>query len=327
MDQRPGQPPSAQAATIDQRSGHTLPAQSANPAIIELRWLVFLHVVAQGSLSKTAAALDMPQSMVSRHIAQLEQQCGERLFRRTGRGVVLTEIGEQLLPRIAELAAGAERLADDIRSVRGQPVGEVMVGLLPTAVARYAGPLFAAVRAQMPGVRLHLSEGASAQLDEHLREGRLDMAIVLREEAGPCDDEALLARLPLHVVGPAGDPLFNTGALPFAALAGLPLVVPGRPHLLRARLDRLGAEHALRLDVAVEVDSVRLQYEVAAAGGGYAIAAAPPPGQDRRLAAARIISPVLERCVVLAVSPRRPHTRATRAVQRLICTLAGGLPA
>ncbi|MBY0240656.1 MAG: LysR family transcriptional regulator [Burkholderiaceae bacterium] len=303
-------------------------AQAANPTIIALRWLVFLRVVAVGSLSKAAAALDMPQSMVSRHIAQLEQQCGERLFRRTGRGVVLTEVGEQLLPRISELAAGAERLADDIRSVRGQPVGEVMVGLLPAAVARYAGPLFAAARAQLPGVRLHLSEGASAQLEEHLREGRLDMAIVLREEAqaggtaGDTGTEDLLARMPLHVVGLAGDPLLAAGALPFSALDGLPLVVPGRPHRLRARLDRLGAEHTLRLDIAVEVDSARLQYEVAAAGGGYAIAAAPPPGQERRLAAARIISPMLERFVVLAVSPRRPHTRATRAVQRLIRAMA-----
>ena len=293
-----------------------------DPAIIEQRWLVFLRVVAVGSLSKAAAALDMPQSMVSRHIAQLEQQCGERLFRRTGRGVVLTEVGELLLPRIGELAAGAERLADDIRSVRGQPVGEVMVGLLPSAVGRVAGPLFAAVRAQMPGVRLHLSEGASAQLDEHLREGRLDMAVVLREDDDRASDEDLLARVALHVVGPAGDPLLAHGEFPFAALAGLPLVVPGRPHLLRARLDRLVAEHALPLNVAVEVDSVRLQYEVAAVGGGYAIAAAPPAGLDRRLAAARIVSPELERHVVLAVSPRRPHTRASREVRRLICRLA-----
>ena len=293
-----------------------------DPAIIEQRWLVFLRVVGVGSLSKAAAVLDMPQSMVSRHIAQLEQQCGERLFRRTGRGVVLTEVGEQLLPRISELAAGAERLADDIRSVRGQPVGEVMVGLLPSAVGRLAGPLFAAVRAQMPGVRLHLSEGASAQLDEHLREGRLDMAVVLREDGDLANDEDLLERLALHVVGSAGDSLLADGELAFSALAGLPLVVPGRPHLLRARLDRLGAEHALPLNVAVEVDSVRLQYEVAAVGGGYAIAAAPPAGLDPRLAAARIVSPELERYVVLAVSPRRPHTRASREVKRLICSLA-----
>ena len=111
--------------------------------------------------------------------------------------------------------------------------------------------------------------------------------------------------------------------VPLAALSGLPLVVPARPHLLRARLDRLAAEHGLRLQVAIEADSVQLQYEVAAAGGGYAIASVAAGRLDERLASARIVQPELERFVVLAESLRRPHTRATRAVHRLVCALEG----
>lgn len=144
-------------------------------AVIDLRWRIFLRVVDAGSLSKAAAALAMPQSMVSRAISHLERQCGDRLFVRTGRGVVLTEFAAQILPRVARLAADADLLVEDIRNAQGQPMGDVMIGLLPSAVARYAGPLVARVRADMPGVRLHLVEGASAQLEEHLREGRLDM--------------------------------------------------------------------------------------------------------------------------------------------------------
>jgi Transcriptional regulator len=101
------------------------------PSILDPRWLVFVRVADLGSLSKAAIALDMPQSLVSRNIALLEQQCGERLFRRTGRGVVLTEFGESVLPRVSHLAEEADALADDIRSLRGQPIGEVLVGLLP----------------------------------------------------------------------------------------------------------------------------------------------------------------------------------------------------
>ncbi|PTT75638.1 LysR family transcriptional regulator, partial [Pelomonas sp. HMWF004] len=142
--------------------------------VLDARWRVFLRVADAGSLSKAALALDMPQSMVSRAISHLERQCGERLFIRTGRGVVPTDFGVQLLPRVARLAADADVLMEDIRAARGQPMGDVLVGLLPSAVARYAGPLAAAVRSQLPAVRLHLVEGASAQLEEHLREGRLD---------------------------------------------------------------------------------------------------------------------------------------------------------
>ncbi|RDU98831.1 LysR family transcriptional regulator [Trinickia dinghuensis] len=309
-------------------TGQAGPARATTPGaptIVDPRWFVFLQVSASGSLSRAAAALDMPQSMVSRNVAQLEQQCGERLFRRTGRGVVLTEFGEQMLPRVTRLAAEADALADDIRSARGQPAGEVLLGLLPSAVNHYAGPLFAAVRAELPAVRLHLTEAASAQLEEHLREGRLDMAVVLKEDEAHVGDSHVLARVPLHLVGPRGDPVVAGADVPLAMLSGLPLVVPGRPHLLRARLDRLASQHDLTLHAAVEVDSVRLQYEVVAAGGGYAIASVLPGKLDARLASSRIVAPVLERFVVLAESPRRPHTRATRAVRRLVCGLAEAL--
>ncbi|WP_081336183.1 LysR substrate-binding domain-containing protein [Burkholderia vietnamiensis] len=298
------------------------PRKPVSLTILDPRWSIFLSVAMSGSFSRAASALDMPQSMVSRSIAQLETQCGERLFRRTGRGVVLSEFGEQTLPRVASLKADAEALADSIRSVKGQPVGEVRVGLLPTAVKRFAGPLFAAARKQFPGVRLHLTEGASSQLEEHLREGRLDMALVLREEESAIRDGHVVARIPLHLVGLRGEAPVGAPEVPLAMLSGLRLVVPSRPHLLRARLDRLAAEHALTLDVAVEADSVGLQYAVASAGGGFAIASVLPGLLGDELASARIVQPELERFVVLVESPRRPATRATQAVKRLLLHVA-----
>lgn len=302
-----------------------MPEMPGTLPIIDPRWLVFIRVAASGSFSKAATTLDMPQSMVSRNIAQLEQQCGQRLFRRTGRGAVLTDFGEQMLPRVARLVEEADALADDIRNARGQPVGEVLVGLLPSAVGQFSAPLFGAVREQLPGVRLHLVEGASAQLEEQLRDGRLDMAIALREDEASIGGAHVLARVPLHLVGRSGDTLVSKSNVALAALSGVPLVVPSRPHLLRARLDQLAADHALSLQVAVEADSVRLQYEIAAAGGGYAIASVLPGQLDARLTSSRIVQPVLERFVVLAESPLRPHTRATLEVRRLIHLLAESL--
>src|SRR5207253_8933108 len=70
--------------------GTASPYPATALTIIDPRWTLFVRVVAAGSLSKAAVLLDMPQSMVSRNIALLESQCGERLFHRTGRGVVLT---------------------------------------------------------------------------------------------------------------------------------------------------------------------------------------------------------------------------------------------
>lgn len=288
-------------------------------SILDPKWLFFIEVAEQGSLTRASDVLDVPQSMVSRHINQLEMQCGSRLFRRTGRGVVLTEFGEELFPRLRALVSEADSITDAIRTTGGTPAGEVRVGMLPSTVPMLASKLFSLVRERFPRVKLHLSDGSSALLEEQLRDGRVDMALLLRE--GPVSDagESVLAQATLELVGQRGDPMLAGGTIALDALQGLPLVVPSPPHLLRARLDTLAEARGLRLHFAVEADSIRLQHEIAAVGGGYAITSGLfELRHDPRLASARIVKPELLRSVVLSTTLRRPHTLATREVQRLI---------
>jgi DNA-binding transcriptional LysR family regulator len=204
--------------------------------ILDPKWELFVKVADAGSVSGAALALDMQQSVVSRHITRLEQESGTRLFRRTGRGVVLTEFGQQVYPRVLALIRDAEQLADDMRTNSGTPVGDVRFGLLPSTVAVLAGPLFSAVRKSWPQVRLHFTEGSSAQLEEWLTQGRLDLALLLREEDTAAPEETVLTRLPLYLVVPAKDSLAGRKTINFDDVAALPLVLPSEPHPLRARL-------------------------------------------------------------------------------------------
>lgn len=295
-------------------------------SILDPKWSVFIKVAELGSLTKAATALDVPQSMVSRHISQLEQQCGSRLFRRTGRGVVLTEFGEQVFPRIEALIAEADRIADAIQSTGGMPMGEVRVGMLPSTVPLVASKLFSIVAERLPRVKLHLSEGTNAQLEEQLGDGRIDMALLLREGVVSESEELVVAQSVLQLVGPADAAILQAGTVALNELEGLPLVVPSHPHPLRARLHTLAEARGLKLNVAVEADSIRLQHEIAAAGGGFAITAG-LFGQlgDGRLVGVRIVKPELIRTVVLSSTLRRPHTLGTREVQRIIMQLVPDL--
>lgn len=291
--------------------------------ILDPRWGLFAKVAELGSLTQAANTLNSPQSAISRQIAQLETQCGGKLFRRTGRGVVLTEFGEVIYARIRPLLAEAGRLSDEILSSNNIPIGEVHVGLLPTCVPMFAGKLFRAVQEQFPRVRLHLVEGASAQLEEWLSTGRLDLALLLRE--GPVSDvsEPCLRSVCLDLIGLPDDPVIASGQIAFAALDGLPLVLPAEPHVLRKRLDLLAREHGIHLDVVIEADTIQLQREIAAAGAGYAIVASTLGlGVDHtRVGAARIVQPELVRHIVLGTTQHRPHTLATRSLTRLIIAL------
>ncbi|MFP5476831.1 MAG: LysR family transcriptional regulator [Gammaproteobacteria bacterium] len=297
------------------------------PTILDAKWRLFVHVAQAGSVTGAAGTLDMPASVVSRNIAQLETDAGTRLFRRTGRGVVLTEFGAQVLPRIQALMREAEQLADDMRTRSGLPMGDVRVGMLPSTVGVLAGPLFTEARRRWPEVRLHLTEGASGQLEEWLGQGRLDMATLLRETDTPDDaTELVLARLHLNLVMPRQHPLAGRKTVSFDELAGLPLVLPSDPHPLRARLVKLARDRGVALTCALEADSIRLQHQMVASGGGVAITAGTLDAPlARQLAVVRIARPTLTRAVVLAETAQRPSTLATRSVAALLRTLAPGV--
>ena len=303
-------------------------------SIVDNRWMLFIKLTELGSLTHAAAVLDVPQSVLSRNISALERECGTRLFRRTGRGVVLTEFGEQVYPRVKQLIAQADQLSDDIRSSGGRPLGTVRVGLLPSLVPLLCAPLYRSTAERFTRVKLHLTEGSSVQLEDWLNQGRLDLALLLRDDVlaanresvaqVPATHEHTLHTISLSLIAPAGDPLTRHGRIDFGQLAGLPLVLPGTPHLLRTRLDALAREKNLKLTHSVEADSINLQKEIVAAGGGYAILATPAvvPSFSSRFSAALIVNPQLSRHVVLSATLLRPHTHAIAAISRLIQELS-----
>lgn len=289
--------------------------------ILDAKWHLFVKLAELGSLSKAAATLGVPQSMISRHLSKLEQECGVRLFRRTGRGVILTEFGEQLFPRITAMMTEGEILADDIRTSGGMPAGEVRVGLLPSTVPQLAGRLFRALRERFPKIRLHLTEGSSAHLEEMVLAGRVDMALLARESDQVHGDEPVLGQHSLYVVGRVDDPLLQEGVVAFDMLQNLPLVLPSTPHPLRARLDHIARARGVGLNMAIDADTMRLQHAIAAEGGGYAITGGGLVGAmhgESQLKAALIVEPQLQRTIVLSTTLRRPHTQATREVYKLL---------
>jgi DNA-binding transcriptional LysR family regulator len=91
--------------------------------------LLFARVVEAGSFSKAAERVRLPKSTVSRRIAELERQLGERLLQRTTRKLSVTEFGVGVLDHarhVAEEVEGAAALALH-RQVR--PSGKLRVSM------------------------------------------------------------------------------------------------------------------------------------------------------------------------------------------------------
>ncbi len=66
--------------------------------LIQIR--AFSQVVAQGSVSKAAEQLFRTQSAITRSIRDLEQALGVSLFQRQANGMLITDFGACILPRV-----------------------------------------------------------------------------------------------------------------------------------------------------------------------------------------------------------------------------------
>jgi DNA-binding transcriptional LysR family regulator len=148
--------------------------------------LVFARVAELGSFSRAAERLGLPKSTVSRRIAALESQIGERLLLRTTRRQTLTELGRELLEHARQIAQEVDA-ATALRDHRqAAPSGRLRVSM-PSDVANLVlSDTLAAFMALHPAIALELD--LSPRRVDLLGEG-FDAAIRM----GPLPDDTLLA--------------------------------------------------------------------------------------------------------------------------------------
>jgi DNA-binding transcriptional LysR family regulator len=151
-----------------------------------------------GGLNRAAKQVGRSQSAVSQQIRKLEEQFGQALFRKQGRGVVLTVAGEIVLGyarRILDLndeAVAAVRGVAAEGSVRFGLPGDFAETWLPTALGRF--------KRAHPAVRIEASVDRNTTLVDRLDKGELDLALIFGR--GARSDAEVLARLPLSWIGP-----------------------------------------------------------------------------------------------------------------------------
>ncbi len=117
----------------------------------------FIAAADHGSLSAAARETGVSQPTLGRHVTALERQLGVTLFRRTGRGLRLTEKGAELLEHARAMEYSAQRL---IRAARGQhdPIeGVVRISASDILATYLLPPMLSDFRRQEPGVEVELA--------------------------------------------------------------------------------------------------------------------------------------------------------------------------
>src|SRR5690606_27104623 len=90
--------------------------------------LRIFHTAAEaGSFTHAAEKLNMSQSAVSRQISALEEDLGFKLFIRHARGLVLTEVGEQLFRTAHRMHAELQQVETQMSESQDIPTGQLLV--------------------------------------------------------------------------------------------------------------------------------------------------------------------------------------------------------
>lgn len=282
--------------------------------LAELR--IFVRAAELGSFSKAAVSTGVAQPTVSRVIGDLETEWDGPLFYRTGRGVSLSELGEEALTKARFLLREADQAVEDLKAFSRLPSGNVSIGL-PTSIVEPAIPrLVNELRAEVPGIRLEVFEGFSDQIERWLAEGTIDIGAYSKYREGPLSRNSLLLESQLVLAG-----LAKGWNLPpeidFAALSEFDLVLPARTNGLRIMVDSVAKRMKVPLNIIADVDSTIGQKAMAAHCGCYMVKAPHTISNEMRqgmFASSVIRNPYITRNVTLVTSHQRPLSRASREV-------------
>jgi DNA-binding transcriptional LysR family regulator len=148
---------------------------------------VFVRVAALGSLSAAARSLNLSQTMVTKHVAALENRLGVKLLHRSTRRLTLTEGGRNYLAACERILAEIEEAEASASLDRIEPRGSLRLNVPLTFGFRHIAPALPEFSRLYPAVSFDL--GLADRYVDLIEEG-WDLAIRI----GRLKDSSLVAR-------------------------------------------------------------------------------------------------------------------------------------
>src|SRR3569832_2108281 len=124
-----------------------------------VRWddiRIFLAVFCWRTLAAAASRLGLDTSTVSRRLAALEEELGERLFERTRAGLQPARAAERVLAAAEAMESAHARRARDASDIEHLAEGEVRISTAPGLSSTFIAPALPRLRKQYPRISIEL---------------------------------------------------------------------------------------------------------------------------------------------------------------------------
>jgi LysR family transcriptional activator of nhaA len=240
-------------------------------------WLNYHHlryfwtVAKEGSIKKAAEKLHVSQPSISEQIRELEESLGERLFRREGRGNVLTDAGQIAFSYAEDIFSLGQELVSAIKQRPTAKSLRLYVGVADSFPKLVTNEVLKPVFNMPQTVHVICREGKMEDLLSQLAAHRLD--IVLADEPASSSTNFKTFN---HPLGETGTTFCAAKSLASRLKKGFPKSLDEAPALLptentalRRSLEAWFRELDIRPQVVAEFEDLALMNVMAAEGRGF----------------------------------------------------------
>jgi LysR family transcriptional regulator, carnitine catabolism transcriptional activator len=290
---------------------------NSNLTLRQLR--AFLAIAQEQSITRAADKLHLTPSALSMLIRSLETELSVRLFERTTRKLELTANGKAFLPTAEQVFELLNSALEKIRDSEASRAGSFKVATSPLLASEIMPQVIASFKARFPSIEVALIDVPVDAIADAVRQRNADFGIC----TAPDQDSFTLVDLaiePLYkdklmLAVPKDHVFAERDSVAWAELAKEPLVMLKVGSGLRRLAEQGLATSKTATKPAYEVGHVATAVGMVEAGLGLA----PLPSYTlarsttKTFTAVPLVSPLIERDIVMISHLQRPLSEASRA--------------
>jgi DNA-binding transcriptional LysR family regulator len=286
--------------------GGSLPRGGA----LEFRQIRYaLAVAKERSFTRAAERLNISQSAVSEQVKLLEEEAGFPLFRRTPRGIDVTDRGRIYLYEAERIVSDILSLSDTARRLRGVAHDTLTIGMGSGMAQIFMPRLFERLRESLPAARLEILTAPTKNIFNDLHEERIDAGIALESDpervpAGLVFDrltavDMVLITHPKHPLTKLREPV-DVGRLVSEPIVMNELTV-GYGQVVMSLFQDIGT----RPNILAIADNIDTMKAIVQSGAGIAIVPRPCADNEVALGVLKTVPIMPARSITLSLFRRR----------------------
>lgn len=232
--------------------------------------LSFLEVAKLQSFSRAAEKIYRTQPAISAQVRLLEQECGERLFDRSGKKVQLTPAGEILQGYAQKIVELHREALQAVAELNHTARGKLMIGANEATCLYVLPKTFARFKQSYPLVQISIYRNFSHKILQKVQEGAVEIGVVTLPVTATNLEVIPVSKDEIQVVVPSNHALAKSRSVTLEEVANYPLILPKTGHT-RIVLDRLLREFRNRVQISMELASVETIKKFVGAGLGISL--------------------------------------------------------